>query len=51
MQQINRYSLRQLSEGFDFNLSSLWTHSYFVSSTGAVSSEIIEGHTATQTGE
>lgn len=49
-QQIKGYTSKKLGEEFDFNLPSLWTRSYFVSSTGQVSEEIVEQYIEDQTG-
>ncbi|AAG18872.1 MULTISPECIES: IS200/IS605-like element ISH22 family transposase [Halobacterium] len=51
MQQIKGYSSRHLRDEFDFGLPSLWTRSYFVSSAGDVSSEVIEEYIDAQAGE
>ena len=51
MQQIKGYSSRHLRDQFDFGLPSLWTRSYFVSSAGDVSSEVIEEYIDAQAGE
>jgi len=51
MQQVKGYSSRHLREEFDFGLPSLWTRSYFVSSAGDVSSEVIEEYIDAQAGE
>lgn len=51
IQQLKGYSSRTLREEFDFGLPSLWTRSYFVSSAGDVSSEIIEEYIEAQTGQ
>lgn len=50
IQQIKGYTSRYLGEEFDFSLPSLWTRSYFVSSTGQVSEEIVEEYIESQTG-
>jgi len=51
MQQVKGYSSRRLRDEFDFGLPSLWTRSYFVSSAGDVSSEVIEEYIDAQAGE
>ena len=51
MQQVKGYSSRHLRDEFDFGLPSLWTRSYFVSSAGDVSSEVIEEYINAQAGE
>jgi putative transposase len=51
MQQVKGYSSRHLRDEFDFGLPSLWTRSYFVSSAGDVSSEVIEKYIDAQAGE
>jgi putative transposase len=51
MQQVKGYSSRHLRDEFDFGLPSLWTRSYFVSSAGDVSSEVIEEYIDAQAGE
>ena len=51
MQQVKGYSSRHLRDEFDFGLPSLWTRSYFVSSAGDVSSEVIEEYIDSQAGE
>ncbi|VTT85723.1 Transposase [Halorubrum sp. DM2] len=51
MQQIKGYSSHHLREEYDFGLPSLWTRSYFVSSAGDVSSEVIEEYIDAQAGE
>jgi putative transposase len=51
MQQLKGYSSRRLRDEFDFGLPSLWTRSYFVSSAGDVSSEVIEEYIDAQAGE
>lgn len=51
MQQVKGYSSRHLRDEFDFDLPSLWTRSYFVSSAGNVSSEVIEEFIDAQAGE
>ena len=51
MQQIKGYSSRHLRDEFDFGLPSLWTRSYFVSSAGDVSSEVIQEYIDAQAGE
>ena len=51
IQQVKDYTSRNLREEFDFGLSSLWTRSYFVSSAGDVSSQIIEEYIEAQTGQ
>jgi putative transposase len=51
MQQVKGYSSRHLRDEFDFGLPSLWTRSYFVSSAGDVSSEVIEAYIDAQAGE
>ncbi len=50
IQQVKGYTSRILSERYDFGLPSLWTRSYFVSSTGSVSDEIIDQYIEEQTG-
>jgi putative transposase len=50
IQQVKGYTSRNLREEFDFGLPSLWTRSYFVSSTGEVSSQTIEEYIEAQTG-
>ncbi|WP_272913573.1 IS200/IS605 family transposase [Halolamina sediminis] len=50
-QQVKGYSSRHLRDEFDLGLPSLWTRSYFVSSVGDVSSEIIEKYIDAQAGE
>jgi len=50
MQQGKGYSSRRLREEFDFGLPSLLTRSYFVSSAGDVSSEVIEEYIDAQAG-
>jgi putative transposase len=42
IQQIKGYTSHELREDFDFGLPTLWTRSYFVSSTGQVSDEIVD---------
>jgi putative transposase len=51
MQQVKGYSSRRLRDEFDFGLPSLWTRSYFVSSAGDVSSDVIEEYIDAQAGE
>ena len=51
IQQVKGYSSRQLRDEFDFGLPSLWTRSYFVSSAGDVSREVIEEYIDAQAGE
>ncbi|ELZ33255.1 IS200/IS605 family transposase [Halorubrum tebenquichense] len=51
MQQVKGYSSHHLREKYDFGLPSLWTRSYFVSSGGDVSSEVIEEYIDAQAGE
>ena len=51
MQQVKGYSSRRLRDEFNFGLPSLWTRSYFVSSAGDVSSEVIEEYIDAQAGE
>jgi putative transposase len=51
IQQIKGYSSRHLREEFDFGLPSLWTRSYFVSSAGELSSEVIEEYIEAQIGK
>jgi len=51
MQQVKGYSSRRLRDEFDFGLPSLWTRSYFVSSAGDVSPEVIEEYIDAQAGE
>ncbi|WP_339105796.1 IS200/IS605 family transposase [Haloterrigena salinisoli] len=51
MQQGKGYSSRHLRDEFDFGLPSLWARSYFVSSAGDVSSEVIEEYIDAQAGE
>ncbi len=51
IQQVKGYSSRRLRDEFDFGLPSLWTRSYFVSSAGDVSSEVIEEYIDAQAGE
>lgn len=50
IQQIKGYTSHELRDEFDFGLPSLWTRSYFVSSTGQVSEEIVEQYIENQTG-
>ena len=50
MQQLKGYSSPRLPGEFDFGLPSLWTRSYFVSSAGDVSSEVIEEYNDAQPG-
>jgi putative transposase len=51
IQQVKGYTSRNLRDEFDFGLPSLWTRSYFVSSAGEVSSQIIEEYIEAQTGQ
>jgi len=51
VQQVKGYSSRHHRDEFDFGLPSLWTRSYFVSSAGDVSSEVIEEYIDAQAGE
>lgn len=51
IQQVKGYTSRKLREEFDFKLPTLWTRSYFVSSTGQVSEEIVEQYIENQTGK
>jgi putative transposase len=51
MQQVKGYSSCHLRDEFDFGLPSLWTRSYFVSTAGDVSSEVIEEYIDAQAGE
>ncbi|WP_135824521.1 IS200/IS605 family transposase [Halorussus ruber] len=51
VQQVKGYSSRHLRDEFDVGLPSLWTRSYFVSSAGNVSIEVIEEYIDAQAGE
>lgn len=51
VQQIKGYTSRHLRAEFDFGLPSLWTRSYFVSSAGDVSTDVIEEYIDAQAGE
>ncbi|WP_049998641.1 IS200/IS605 family transposase [Halococcus sediminicola] len=52
IQQVKGYSSRVLRDEFgSMGLPSMWTRSYFVSSAGAVSDEIIEEYIEAQTGQ
>ncbi len=48
--QVKGYASWNLREEFDFDLPSLWTRSYFVSSAGNVSSQTVEEYIEAQTG-
>lgn len=50
IQQFKGMSSRRLQDKFDFGLPSLWTRSYFVSTAGDVSSEVIETYIDNQAG-
>lgn len=51
IQQVKGYTSRNLRDEFDLGLPSLWTRSYFVSSAGDVSSEVIEDYIDNQAGK
>ncbi len=49
IQPIKGHSSHELMEEFNFGLPSLWTRSYFVSSTGHISDDVVDRYIEEQT--